>query len=135
MGRSGYTEDCEHVELYRGAVLQAMKGKRGQQFFRDLIAALDAMPEKKLITKNLENEHGVCALGSLGRQRGVDMSGIDTWDHEDLGKLFGIARTLAAETMFVNDDDFRYYQNETPEQRWTRMRQWAVDCLAASNKV
>jgi hypothetical protein len=34
---------------WRGAVKSAASGSRGQAFFRDLITALDAMPEKTLI--------------------------------------------------------------------------------------
>ena len=33
---------------YRGAVKSAIRGKRGQAFLREMLAALDAMPEKRL---------------------------------------------------------------------------------------
>ena len=129
MGRSGYSDEHEESELnlYRGAVESAIRGKRGQQFFRDLIAALDAMPVKELITGELEDNGAVCALGSLGQSRSLDMSNVDTTDSDTLGDLFGIARSLAAETMFMNDDDFGCYPNETPAERWTRMRAWATE--------
>jgi len=41
MSRSGYSDDCEGSELamWRGQVASAKRGKRGQRFFRELVAA------------------------------------------------------------------------------------------------
>lgn len=131
MSRSGYVDDYDEqfpnaLALYRTSVEQAIYGKRGQAFLRDLIAALDAMPEKKLISDQLEAEGAVCAIGSVGKMRGVDMSGIDPYDHASLSKTFGIARCLAAEVMFENDEGAGYWVvDEDPEKRWQRMRDWA----------
>lgn len=58
MSRSGYTSECENFAMWRGRVASATRGKRGQSFFRALLAALDAMPEKSLITHALETETG-----------------------------------------------------------------------------
>lgn len=128
MSRSGYTEDCEYLGIYRASVERAMKGKRGQAFFRDLITALDAMPEKRLVSGDLETHEGaVCALGALGRHRRVDMSQLDTYDHDGLGTAFGIAKVLAAETMFENDES----GCKTPEERWQHIRDWADSQLRA----
>ena len=134
MSRSGYSEDYDEEFnnasfLWMQGVKNAIKGKRGQQFLRELLVALDAMPEKKLIRGDLEVDGSVCALGSVGKARGLNMQDIDTTDHRALGKMFGIARSMAQEIMFQNDDDFRYMCDETPEQRWARVRQWAVDQL------
>ena len=141
MSRSGYSDSCDGWELimYRGAVASAIRGKRGQQFLRDLIAALDAMPVKRLIDGKLEQAGEVCALGSVGRMRGLSMEAIDensnengydyTYDGDALGKMFGIAPALARETMFQNDNDFEY-STETPEHRWERVRRWAIENLA-----
>lgn len=38
---------------WRGAVASAIRGKRGQAFLREMLAALDAMPEKRLIAGSL----------------------------------------------------------------------------------
>lgn len=132
MGRSGFGEDCDDdyntANLFTANIERATKGKRGQAFFRELLAALDAMPEKRLVPDELQTGEGeVCALGCLGKARGVDMRGVNTEDHDKLGKLFGIAPLLAREVMFENDDDFGWRShNETPEQRWKRMRDWAA---------
>lgn len=124
MSRSGYSDDCENVELYRAAVDAAIQGKRGQAFFRDLLKALDALPQKRLIAEELQADGEVCALGSVAKLRGVNLQGVDPEDHVRLSKELNIARVLAAEVEFVNDDDFSY-RDETPEQRFERVRKWA----------
>jgi len=125
MSRSGYSDEWDKsVAMWRGVIASASRGKRGQRFFRDLVAALDAMPVKALVAGELQTTDGaVCALGALGRHRGHDLTAVDTYDHDALGETFDIARQLAAETMYENDE--RAWQ-ETPEQRWTRVRKWAV---------
>ena len=85
MSRSGYSEDCENWDLvrWRGAVQSAIRGARGQKFLRELVAALDALPEKKLIAHELKDENGaVCALGSVAVARGLDVSGVDFEDRD-----------------------------------------------------
>ena len=107
MSRSGYSDNCCGPELamYRGQVASAIRGKRGQAFLRDLVDALDALPEKKLIAHELQTAQGVCAIGCVGVKRGVDMHGIDPENHYRLSKTFDIACQLVAEVEFVNDDD------------------------------
>ena len=132
MSRSGYSDDWDdesQLWLYRQAVKKAIEGKRGQQFMRDLITALDALPVKRLIEADLEYDGEVCALGSVGKLRGIPMNGLDTHDRDEMAATFGVAPSLAAEVMFENDEGA--FKRETPEQRWERMRQWAVDNLEA----
>mgnify|MGYP001575581568 FL=1 len=127
MSRSGYSEDCENWELicWRGAVTAAMRGKRGQSFLRDLLAAFDAMPAKRLITDELEKDGDACALGAIGRTRNIPMQELDPYDAEKVASTFCIAPALAKEIMFENDDDF-IAGGETPEHRWFRMRNWVA---------
>ncbi len=127
MSRSGYTDECENLALWRGAVERAIKGKRGQAFLREMLDALDALPEKRLIAHELKRDDGaVCALGSVGVRRGIDMPKVsgDEWDDpvEGMGKLFGIAEAMAKEIQYVNDE--QNYRPETDEQRFLRVRQW-----------
>lgn len=134
MSRSGYSDDCENLNLWRGTVHRATGGRRGQAFFRDLIAALDAMPVKRLVSGELETDEGeVCALGCLAKQRGSTLEPDDTYDYDKLGKTFDIAAPLAQEVMYENDEGWRPYPErrtpETPEQRWERIRAWAVKQL------
>ena len=125
MSRSGYSDDCDYLELYRSAVWRAITGARGQAFLRELIAALDAMPEKRLIAGELIRDGEVCAIGSVGLARGMDMTRIDYENPRSVGRAFGVARSMAAEIEFENDGD-HLWDNETAEARWRRMRAWAV---------
>lgn len=124
MSRSGYTDYCEGINLYRGQVASATRGRRGQRLLTDLLAALDAMPDKKLVTDELEAEDGaVCALGALGKARGIDMANIDPHDSETVSATFDIADCLAREIVYINDE---HWTPETPEQRWQRVRKWVA---------
>lgn len=136
MSRSGYSDDCEDLELYRRTVKNALFGKRGQAFLREMLATLDAMPEKRLVAYAFDNEGDVCALGAVGRARGIDLPKGDLSDDiintGELGRMFGIARCMAAEIMFENDDNELSAQgrSETPEERFGRMRGWVIGQLS-----
>lgn len=125
MSRSGYCDDFDdplQVGRWRGAVRSAIRGKRGQAFLREMLAALDALPEKALVSSELEKDGAVCAIGSVGKIRGIDMSAIDPEDNEKVASLFDIPHSLACEIMFENDEGT--WINETPDQRFARMRRW-----------
>lgn len=138
MSRSGYDDNCDGWELirWRGAVASATRGRRGQAFFREMLAALDAIPEKRLTAHDLEvpvtgmpfslRGGEVCAIGSVGKARGVDMAQLDPYDHEAVATAFGIPHALACEIMWMNDD-----YHETPERRFTRMRKWIADQIVS----
>lgn len=169
MSRSGYSEggdDCDGWSdswasiRWRGAVASAIRGKRGQKTLQELAAALDAMPHKALAAESLVTVDGeFCALGVLGAARGLDMSGIDTDNHDTVSRAFGIARAMAAEIMDANDtgvDEFdlvpflicgpmRPYHPDwgdhqrwesvsvspVAERRWQYMRAWVERNLTA----
>lgn len=134
MSRSGYSDDGDSEQwamiCWSGAVKSAMRGKRGQAFLRELIAALDALPGKALIAESLQEDASpgeVCALGSVGLARGMDMSKLDPADWDQVAGAFKIAPALAREIMYYNDD---WHSKDTPVQRWIRMRAWAASyCL------
>lgn len=133
MSRSGYNEyDYDwNYAMWRGQVASAIRGKRGQKFLRDLIAALDALPEKQLVKNEFTCPDGVCALGAVGQARGIDLSKLDPEDDEDTRKaarMFDIADQLALEIVYLNDEG-HWPGPETPEHRWSRMRAWAVQNL------
>lgn len=138
MSRSGYSDDGDNVAMWRGQVASAIRGKRGQAFLRELIDALDALPEKRLITDALQESSGaVCAIGSVGLRRGIDMAPLDPHDADTLAGVFGIAHQLVQEIEYENDEHLWRYEGgksrkETPEERWQRMRDWAVRHLRAS---
>lgn len=128
MSRSGYSDDCDDDDplafgRYRAQVNSAIRGKRGQALLRELLAALDAMPEKELVAGELEADGQFCALGVVGKARGLNLAAIDTYDVESLGPKFNIAEQLAREIMWVNDDhvsDTRWIEVEIcgPIPRW-----------------
>lgn len=131
MSRSGYSEgwdDTWSMICYRGRVTSAVRGKRGQQFFLDLLKALEDMPVKELIAGELEVVEGdtssVCAIGALGRARGMDMSRLDPEDPGPIADAFGIAEVLAREVVYANDEQF---DRATPADRWWQMRCWAIE--------
>lgn len=159
MSRSGLYEDDGDDPLaygrWRAQVKSAIKGKRGQALLRDMLAALDAMPDKRLIAGKLifdgtpefddprETEDvivggdqlvtgtgrtvcvgDVCALGALGRARGMDMSKMNQFEAEFVADAFGVAHQLAREIIWMNDDAGPH--NETPEQIFTRVRAWVA---------
>lgn len=132
MSRSGYVEDCDDVLDYgrwRGRLMSAVRGKRGQAFFKDLIAALDAMPKKELIAGDLRKDGEVCALGALGAVRGVDLESLDPEDSEAVAAKFDIAIPIACEVVYHNDE---VLEEATPQVRWERMRAWATRHLKDS---
>ena len=137
MSRSGYSDDLDNLDnwaliKWRGRVASAIRGKRGQKFLKDLLTALDEMEVKELIDGELEiTETGdVCAIGCLGKKRGIDMSKLDPEEPDDVGKAFDIAGCLAAEVFYENDE---HSYSETPEDRWERMREWVSSKLTSSS--
>jgi hypothetical protein len=135
MGRSGYDDDCDWDNsryLYRGRVASAFRGKRGQAFLLELLAAFDAMPEKKLAAESLKYEDGaVCSLGAVALKRGLDADKIKQLDAQFeaenqayVAQEFGIAECMVREIVYMNDE--AAWNDETPERRFERMRAWIV---------
>jgi hypothetical protein len=161
MSRSGYSDDYDDplaLGRWRQAVSCAIKGKRGQAFLRDLAGALDAMDDKRLYNGSFATPEGeFCTLGVLGSKRGTKLDDLCSDDGEcdsaTVGQRFGIARAMAAEIMYLNDEYMvdtkkwvdvevcgpispyypdrgrrtRSYIVDDPEhqkKRWKRMREW-----------
>lgn len=119
MSRSGLTEDdgdsWTHIR-WRGMVASAARGARGQRMLRDLLASLDAMPVKELVTGKLRQKDGnVCALGAVMETRGVDPAKFDVPEGEEddyeeshdfyaLGLALDVAPCLAQEVVWENDE-------------------------------
>ena len=145
MSRSGYSDDCDDNWswiCWRGAVKSAIRGKRGQAFLRETLAALDALPERRLVSHDLiklpkpvdpwdqrglwlwdvETDLGnVCTLGAVGIARKIDMAAVDPEDHDSVAGLFNIPHALACEIMFMNDEA---HWRTSPEDRFNKMRDW-----------
>lgn len=156
MSRSGYgdwdycLEDQRRANLYRGTVSRSIRGKRGQQLLRRIVAALDAMPLKELEADTFGQSGGcACTLGALARHEGIDVSQFEP-DHGDfetepvdaepLGHLLDAAPTLIREIMYANDESpYRAFvtgwhigpalppdiqAKRDRERRWRIMRDW-----------
>lgn len=136
MSRSGYCEDGDYSELYRANVERSLAGKKGQNFLRELSDAMDAMPDKRLIANELVNAQGeCCTMGVLCKTRQLDVSKIYYEDPDIVGKFLGISAIMAAEISFMNDEYLNFGnwsdvgKEESPEQRWIRMRKWVSEQL------
>lgn len=156
MSRSGLSDDCDEQwmeALWRGRVSNARRGRRGQRFLRELLAALDAMPVKELHAHTFDEgpvaggdvvvDGGVCALGALARAKGMDVTDADPDDDqvaEELAMKFDIADCLARTVIWANDEwnsGYRVVRNytgerlgfrcDTPSERWHRMRKWVTE--------
>ena len=119
MSRSGYGDSSGPFDLYRQAVAQAMRGVRGQRFFKEALQALDALPRPRLIRGELTDGGEFCLLGAVAEARGLEVP--EDAEPDQLGRLLDIAPSLAAEIMFMNDDAGYV---ETPEQRFSRVYAW-----------
>lgn len=130
MSRSNYDDGCDGWDLirWRGAVSSATRGARGQKLLREMAAALDAMPNKRLIKESLEANGEFCALGAVGFVQGIDMTRLDPDEPERVAAAFRVAPALVQEIAFMNDERGWH---ETPEERWARMRKWVDEQIAA----
>lgn len=184
MSRSGYTDDGWDDESaqwaairYAGALKSAVRGKKGQAFLRELLAALDAMPVKRLIREHLVidgqqdsytgDAYGgvtypqiivgadelvardgtvaamgdVCALGALGKVRGLDMTDLDPEDAEGVADAFSVNEKIIRDIVYHNDEMFdhewdadkREHRVMTPEKRWLKMRDWVASLIAPAD--
>lgn len=133
MSRSGYTDDYDDnwsLIMYRGAVTSALRGRRGQQFLRELVNALEALPERKLVEGEFEVSGSYCALGALGRLRGFDLSDLDPEDAPRVAERFDIAESLAREVVYINDEHLQpLWDNTDPAHRWEVVHKWALKNL------
>ena len=130
MSRSGYSDGLDSWELirWRGAVKSAIEGNKGQKFLKDLVKALEDMPDKKLYRSVLVDGEKCCAMGAVCKSRGLDVTGVDPYNPKVVGDALGIARAMAAEIAYENDEDFSYRET-SPEERWERMYNWAKNNL------
>lgn len=145
MSRSGYSDDIDDLWAsirWSGAVKSAIRGKRGQAFLREMLAQLDAMEDKRLVAYQIVGPKGeCCALGCVAKARGIDVSDlnppmdemgrvdkyeIDDEDTDVLAARLGISRSMAREIVYLNDE----WGDNSPEQRWHRMRAWVVSHLS-----
>lgn len=159
MSRSGYVDDCDSDQMlavygWNANVRRCLRGREGQAFLWTLYQALEALPDRRIIQGSLVDREGsACSLGAVALFRGMAIP--DDWKEtaegepdeyefmEAMGPLFKIKDMLAREIMYQNDDcDDRHElpgptqqwrcspsRYDLPEERWQRMRAWAVSQL------
>jgi hypothetical protein len=134
MSRHGYFDEEDYqgqFALYAQRVRNAARGKRGQAWLRELLAALDAMPKKELAAHTVASRGECCAVGALAIHRGIDLTEITYDDPDDefydgeettewLAAHFDVADCLLRDVVYENDEGGKW--DETPAQRWERMR-------------
>ena len=131
MSRSGYSDDIDdnwQLIMWRGRVASSIRGKRGQAMLKELLVALDAMPDKRLYPNNFATADGeFCTLGVLGSSRGTKMDDLgdaeDGCDEKLVADRFGVAAPLVQEIMYITDevvDDHKciYVQICGPMRPW-----------------
>jgi hypothetical protein len=128
MSRSGYIEDYADDNplafgRWRGVVRSATRGKRGQEFLREMLAALDKIESKTLIARELQTyDGGVCAIGAWGAAKGINMMEVDPEDYYYVAGMCPVATALVQEIIYMNDEGA--VGHETPAARYDRMRAW-----------
>lgn len=155
MSRSGYSDDGDNWALicWRGAVASSIRGKRGQSFLKEIVTALDNLPEKSLIAGDFQSKISgeFCTLGAVAKQRGINLSKIDPDDRMRIASTFEITESLAAEIMYMNDEygcnyfwktaeicgpmkrweshtvQYKVINENVKYDRWKNMRKWAQE--------
>lgn len=123
---SGY-DNCECEEnvagLFRSILQRAASGKRGKKLLEDIVQAMMALSEPRLLSDNLEVDGEVCALGAVLRARNIVLNHIDC-NAPGIARALDAPETLVREIISVNDDEFGLTV-ETPEERFKRFGSWA----------
>lgn len=139
--RVNYSEDEDfpgQFELWQANCQRSLKGKAGQAALRELETALLALPEKRLIADKLQAPDGeVCALGALGRFKGVEVpistdnnynddDCLERLEQEEAVIQFGVDLGVPymVSVAIVERNDGGSYFDDTPEGRYTAMLTW-----------
>jgi len=128
----GESDDPLDWGRYEAAKRSTLRGRRGQAFLRELIAALDALPRPELSAGALGNRRTgcVCALGAVALAQGDSFEDLakdnGNWSPEDAADWYGISPTLANEIIGANDDWRDGNSLDVRRSRWRHVRAWAV---------
>lgn len=149
--------DYNTYELWSHNVELALTGKRGKAALVDLKAALEALPEKRLIERalctvggvekrpeitNLEQPEGVCAVGAYvwwqkvkqGKDPMQAFEELDTLPDEDGDIWDTVEAGTSAGLTRVLAWELAYMNDETyggltPEQRYEKFMAWVDEAL------
>ena len=139
MSRLYFDDDWDYnlEGLQQGWLRSAIRGKRGQQFLRELVTALDALPAPELSCGALEDAQTgcCCAFGAVRRLRGAE--NVKLWFHpeeedlspDNLAEPFGVSNTLAWAVVQANEEMAESNTKQARRRRWADVRAWAVSHL------
>lgn len=145
-----YNDGPNTAGIWAATFRRAVRSERGQKVLTELLTALDAMPEHRLIRGDWCDTGGdVCALGALHVYRKTQQLGApwceaqavsaqelqehyvgslngSTWTAFD---LLGIQKTIAWFVADTNDA----FGKETSEERWVRVYSYLKGLLNVPN--
>ncbi len=117
---------------YEAAKRSTLRGRRGQAFLRELVAALDALPQPELSEGALGDQRTgcVCALGAVALAQGQSFADLAKDDGngspDEAAEWYSISPTLANEIISANDDWRDGNTVDVRRSRWRHVRAWAV---------
>jgi len=107
--RISYSDDEQYpgqFNLWQANCDRSLVGRKGQAALRELEAALVALPNKRLIADEFENEEGICPLAAVAKYRGLTRSDIKAdpeSEMEEVGVELGMPRLVAWKIVELND--------------------------------
>jgi hypothetical protein len=135
MSRSNYSDECGHMELYRGNVERSIKSRRGQERLRELKEALLALPAKALQADVFVGlaPGEVCALGAWALAHAANTEEAAAMVPRDADDFVmaralegrGWPKLLVWEAVYINDE--ANWGEETPEHRYARILAWVEE--------
>jgi hypothetical protein len=124
----GESDDPLDWGRYKAATRSTLRGRRGQAFLRELIAALDALHRPELSAGALGNRRTgcVCALGAIALAQGASFDDLardnGDWGPGDAADWYNISPTLANEIISANDDWGDGNSAKVRQSRWRHVR-------------
>ena len=134
----GESDDPLDWGRYEAAKRSTLRGKRGQAFLRELVAALDALPKPELSEGALGDRRTgcVCAFGAVALAQGESFDDLakdnGNWSPHEVAEWYSISPTLANEIIRANDDWRDGNAADVRQSRWRHVRAWAVRHLIES---
>ena len=129
------SDDPLDYARYEAAKRSTLRGRRGQAFLRELVAALDALPRPELSEGALGDRRTgcVCALGAIALAQGDSFDDLakdnGNWSLDETAERYSISPTLANEIISANDDWRDGNAVNVRRSRWRHVRAWAVHHL------
>ena len=128
--RLNYSDNEEYpgqFALWQANCQRSLRGRRGQASLRALKAALLALPEKRLIAHEIQDDTGaVCAVGALAKQQQRNLVTSDPDETVKLGEQCGLPHLVAWKVVEENDITL---DAVTAEQRYDQMLRWIEEHL------